>query len=312
MNQHPVISVIIPVYGVEKYIVECAESLFEQDYANLQFIFVNDGTKDRSIEVLRDLINAKYSHMWEQITIVDKENGGLPAARRTGLEHVSGDYIYNVDPDDWLTPGSLRKIADVAAKTDADIIYFDYVKEYENRSSVKKEGVYSGNTRSEYVRDMYNHNAYGTLCNKCIKTSLFRDHEIYVPKYGYAEDCYVSVQLAGYSSVIERLDEVVYHYRKNNPTSLTRNSRKRRKEEYAMNFLDLYERYRDIPAESNPIASIMDDIIIQAGWYSIFYGLNLFGRYPYLAATVRKASMRSGTDVFFPAQILTKLVALLK
>ena len=159
---------------------------------------------------------------------------------------------------------------------------------------------------------MYNHNAYGTLCNKCIKASLFHDHEIYVPKYGYAEDCYLSVQLAGYSSVIERLDEVVYHYRKNNPTSLTRNSRKRRKEEYAMNFLDLYERYRDIPAESNPIASIMDDIIIQAGWYSIFYGMNLFGRYPYLAAAVRKASMHIGTDVFFPAQILTKLVALFK
>lgn len=312
MNQNPVISVILPVYGVEKYIVECAESLFRQDYENLQFIFVNDGTKDRSIEVLRDLIDEKYSHMWERIVIVDKENGGLPAARRTGLEHAAGDYIYNVDPDDWLTPGSMSKIAASAAKTDADIVYFDYVKEYENRSSIKKEGEYSGRTKSEYVRDMYNHKAYGTLCNKCIKTSLFHEHEIHVPKYGYAEDCYLSVQLAGYSSVIERLDEVVYHYRKNNPTSLTRNSRKRRKEEYAMNFLDLYERYRDVPVQSNPIASIMDDIIIQAGWYSIFYGMNLFGRYPYLASAVRKARMRLGTDVFFPAQIITKLVSLFK
>lgn len=312
MERKPSISVVVPIYGVEKYIAQCAESLFEQSYDDLQFVFINDGTKDRSMEVLKDLVDSRYQHLQEKIVIVNKENGGLPAARRTGLEHVTGDYIYNVDPDDWISPGSIEKIAQIAAATDADIVYFDYVKEYESRSSIKKEGAYSGESKAEYVRDMYNHKAYGTLCNKCIKTSLFHEHEIYVPKYGYAEDCYLSVQLAGYSSVIVRLDEIVYHYRKNNPTSLTRNGRKKRKAEYAMNFLDLYEKYSALPVESNPITPIMDDIVMQAGWYSVFYGLNLFNKYPYLASAVRKAKVHLGTDVWLPAQLLTKFIALFK
>lgn len=312
MERKPLISVVVPIYGVEKYIAQCAESLFDQSYDALQFVFVNDGTKDRSMEVLRSLIDSKYQHLQDRIMIINKKNGGLPAARRTGLEHVTGDYVYNVDPDDWISPGSMAKIAQVAAVTDADIVYFDYVKEYESRSSIKKEGIYSGVSKTAYVKDMYNHNAYGTLCNKCIKTSLFREHEIYVPKYGYAEDCYLSVQLAGYSSIIARLDEVVYHYRKNNPTSLTRNGRKKRKAEYAMNFLDLYEKYSVVPAESNPIIPIMDDIVMQAGWYSIFYGLDLFSKYPYLASAVRKAKVHLGTDVWLPAQLLTKFIALFK
>ena len=312
MERKPIISVVVPIYGVEKYIAQCAESLFQQSYDALQFVFVNDGTKDRSMEVLQDLIDSRYQHMQERIVVVNKVNGGLPSARRAGLEHATGDYIYNVDPDDWLTPGSMEKIARVAADTDADIVYFDYVKEYDTRSSIKKEKFYCAETKAEYVSDMYNHNAYGTLCNKCIKTSLFRDHQIYVPRYGYAEDCYLSVQLAGYSSTIARLDEVVYHYRKNNPSSLTRHGRKKRKEEYAMNFLDLYEKYRNVPADSNPIAPIMDDIVMQAGWYSIFYGLDLFNRYPYLAGAVRKAKVHLRTDVWLPAQLLTKFIALFK
>lgn len=308
----PVISIVVPIYGVERYIEQCARSLFAQSYDALQFVFVNDGTKDRSMEILNGLIESEYSHLKDRIVIVDKKNGGLPAARRTGLEHVTGDYVYNVDPDDWISDGSMEKIASVAESTDADIIYFHYVKEYENRSSVKTEGFYTGADRASYVRNMYNHRAYGTLCNKCIKTSLFRDHQIFVPSYGHAEDCCISVQVAGYSSRIERLDEIIYHYRKNNPTSLTRNGLKRRKKEYAMNFLGLYSKYMGLPADENPIASIMDDIAIQVGWYSIFYGLGLFSKYDFLASAIRKARMKTKTDVWLPAQFLTKLLALIK
>ena len=309
MSSPVTISLIIPVYGVEKYIAEFADSVFGQSYPYLQFIFVNDGTKDSSIDILNDLIENKYAHLRDRIVIVDKANGGLPAARATGIEYATGDYVYHVDPDDWLTPDSLVKVAAKARETQADIVYFNYAKEYSNRSSIKREGLYTGNDKAEYIRDMYNHRAFGTFCNKCIKSSLYREHVIYSPEYQYAEDCYVTVQLVGYSSVIERLDEVVYHYRKNNPASITRQNRKRRKKEYAMNFLDLYEKYRDVPSAENPVEVLFDDILIQAGWYSIAYGLDLFKRYPYLAEAICKARIRTGSDVWLPAQLLTKLVA---
>ena len=93
---------------------------------------------------------------------------------------------------------------------------------------------------------------------------------------------------------------------------ITKQNRKKRRREYAMNFLDLYEKYRDVPSDENPVAVLFDDILIQAGWYSIAYGLNLFRRYPYLAADIRKAKLRSGSDVWPPLQLFVKLYALLK
>ena len=309
---NPKISIIAPIYGVERYIVEFAESVLSQSYPHLEFIFVNDGTKDRSVELLEELIERKYAHLKPQIKIVHKTNAGLPAARRTGWENATGDYIYNVDSDDWLSEGSLQKIADKIAQTDADIVYFNYVKEYPTRSSVKKERKYDADEQRKYVRNMYNHLSFGTLCNKCVRRSLFEEHTIYSPKYGYAEDCFVSTQIVGYSRSIAYLDEDIYHYRKGNPNALTGQQRKKRKREYALNFIDLYEKYRDVPTAENPVAVLFDDIIIQAGWYSIAYGLDLFKEYPWLAKEVRKAKMRFGTDVWMASQIITKLYCLFK
>ena len=313
MNNAPKISIIAPIYGVEQYIVEFADTVLSQSYPHIEFIFVNDGTKDRSIELLEALIADKYEHLRPQIMIIHKLNGGLPAARRTGIDNATGDYIYHVDSDDWLSEGAIEKIAAKIVATDADIVYFNYVKEYPSRSSIKRDRSYANGTQHEFVRNMYNHRSFGSLCNKCVRRSLYTENTIYVPKYGYAEDCYVSTQLVGYSKSVAYLDENVYHYRKGNPNALTGHHRRKRKREYALNFIDLYEKYRDVPADRNPVACIFDDILMQAGWYSIFYRLDLFKEYPWLAKAVRGAKIRGdGSDVPIIAQLITKLWVLFK
>ena len=239
------ISLIVPIYGVETYIAEFAHSALGQSYPHIQYVFVNDGTKDNSMQILEKIINECYSHRKGQIVIVNKLNGGLPAARHTGVQHATGDYIFHADPDDWLSENAIALIADKIEETGSDVIYFNYVKEYESRSSVKKEREYDISQKDLYIRNMYNHRAFGTLCNKCIKRSLYETNGIHHPLYPYAEDCFLSVQLAGYARSMAYLDMEVYHYRKNNPHSITRQGRKRRKEEYAMNFLNLYELYKD-------------------------------------------------------------------
>ena len=83
---------------------------------------------------------------------------------------------------------------------------------------VKQDGIYT-TLKRVYIRDMYNHKAFGTLCNKCVKRRLYEDNNVYHPLYSYAEDCFLSVQLVGYARSIEYLDMEVYHYRKNNPHS---------------------------------------------------------------------------------------------
>ena len=313
MNNAPKISIIAPIYGVEQYIVEFADTVLSQSYPHIEFIFVNDGTKDSSIELLEALIADKYEHLRPQIKIIHKLNGGLPAARRTGIDNATGDYIYHVDSDDWLSEGAIEKIAAKIIATDADIVYFNYVKEYPSRSSIKRDRSYANGAQREFVRNMYNHRSFGSLCNKCVRRSLYTENTIYVPKYGYAEDCYVSTQLVGYSKSVAYLDENVYHYRKGNPNALTGHHRRKRKREYALNFIDLYEKYRDVPADRNPVACIFDDILMQAGWYSIFYRLDLFKEYPWLAKAVRGAKIRGGgSDVPIIAQLITKLWVLFK
>lgn len=313
MSRPITISVIAPIYGVEMYIEEFAESVLSQSYPHIEFIFVNDGTKDRSIDILERVIDGRYSHLKSRIKIVHKANGGLPAARVTGLEHVTGDYVFHVDSDDWVECDAVAKIVARIEETDADIVYFNLYKEYPQRSKPKRERVYAEDAQREYVRNMYNHRSFACVWNKCFRHSLYVENTIHSPKYSYAEDCYVTTQLVGYSKRIAFLDEYLYHYRKGNPNAITGQQRRKRKREYALNFIDLYLKYKDVPKEQNPVACIFDDILMQAGWYSIFYRLDLFKEYPWLAKAVRGAKIRGGgSDVPIVAQLLTKIVVWFK
>lgn len=312
MNKPITISIVAPIYGVENYITKFTESVFSQSYPHIEFIFVNDGTKDNSIKVLNDIIDSKYNHLRPYIKIINKENEGLPAARNTGLKFVTGDYVCHVDSDDWLSANSIAKIAAKIEETNADVIYYNLIKEYPTRSKNKKERYYRPDAQREYVCNMYNHRSFASVCNKCFRVSLYKENVIYTPKYGYAEDCYVTTQLIGYSKSIAYLDEYVYHYRKGNPNALTGQRLRKRKKEYALNFIDLYEKYKDIPKEKNPVACIFDDILMQLGWYSIFYRLGFFKTYPWLAKAVRSAKIKRGSDVPILAQLFTKLVVLFK
>ena len=302
------ISLVAPIYGVEKYIQKFADSALGQTYPFIQFVFVNDGTKDASIQVLNSVIDKDYAHLRDRITIVNKENAGLPAARKTGMEYVTGDYVWHVDPDDWLEKDAVQKIADcIKSKNYPDLIYFDLYKEYPDKTKVKKQKDFSIEEKDEYIRSMYNHHSYGCVWNKCVKRSLYLKNKVYFSKYTYAEDIYLSSQLVGYAGSIAHLSEHLYHYRKGNPNAITKGNRKRRRGEYALNFIDMYLKFKDLPKENNPVAAIFDDMLMQAGWYSLRYNLGLFKSYPWLAEQVRMIRLKSGTDVWIPAQIITKL-----
>ena len=99
-------SVIVPVYNVEAYLEQCLESLKVQDYGDLEVVCVNDGSTDRSREIL-----AEWEARMPQMRVIDRENGGLSAARNTGLEAATGDYVVFVDSDDWVESTMLGTLA---------------------------------------------------------------------------------------------------------------------------------------------------------------------------------------------------------
>lgn len=123
MNQ-PTLSLIIPIYNVEKYLEECIESVLAQNLDDMEIVLVDDGSTDSSGDIAD-----RYAQKHTQITAFHKPNGGLASARNYGLERASGKYIAFLDSDDTWIKGNLKKILDFGISNDADIIIFDYIQE---------------------------------------------------------------------------------------------------------------------------------------------------------------------------------------
>lgn len=273
----PVISIIIPIYGVERYIGRFAESVLGQKYPHIQFVFVNDGTKDNSMQILDDLIKEKYSHLKERIIIINKENGGLPSARKIGMKYVTGDYVWHIDSDDWIEEDAVQKIADFTVSQNfPDVIYFDFFKEYTDKTKLKREREYTTGEKDKYIINMFNHDSYACVWNKCVRRRVYIDNEVAFPRFSYAEDTYLTTQLVGYADRICHLAQPLYHYRKDNPLAITRQNSRKRHREYALNFLDLYERYKDVPMERNPVSVILRQMLRRVRWYNLIYHLGIF------------------------------------
>lgn len=119
------LSIIIPVYQVEKYIRPCLESVFKQGLNDEDFelIIVNDGTKDRSMEMIADIISQH-----DNVTIINQENQGLSVARNNGIAAARGEYILMPDSDDLLVEGSLKPLLEKALETKADLVVADFLK----------------------------------------------------------------------------------------------------------------------------------------------------------------------------------------
>lgn len=111
------ITVIIPIYNVSKYLKNCLESVINQTYKNLEIICINDGSTDNSLQILKE-----YKERDERIIIIDKKNAGVSAARNDGIEKASGEYLFCVDGDDYIDEDFFEKFYNNAKKNDSDLV----------------------------------------------------------------------------------------------------------------------------------------------------------------------------------------------
>lgn len=309
MRSEPyIVSVIVPIYGVERYIARFAHSLLGQTYTDVQFVFVNDGTKDRSVAILREIIEDCYPHLWPQILIIDKENAGLPKARETGLQHATGEYVLFADSDDWLESDALETIVDAIGHTHADLIYFDLVKEYAHKSSYRRERDYTAATKMDFIINMFNYKSAGYTVTKCFRKRLYDDHTIYTPLLGMHEDIYLMSQIIFYAQSMVHIPRALYHYRKDNPDSLCAQDRKRRHLASTTNLLDLYEHYRSC-LQGSPIEEAAGSILMRAGQHSLVHGHDFFDSHPYLAGDIAKTPLSGRYRTALPMQVVVKLYA---
>lgn len=125
------ISVIVPVYNVERYLTKCIESITSQSYRQLEIILVDDGSKDSSGKMCDS-----FSHSDTRIKVIHKDNQGLGMARNTGIDHATGEFIAFIDSDDYIEPEAFSKLIDYISKYDGDVYYFGH---YIVSNSTKRE-----------------------------------------------------------------------------------------------------------------------------------------------------------------------------
>ena len=301
------ISLIAPIYGVEKYIRQFAESVLAQTYEDIQFIFVNDGTKDSSMEILEALIEEQFSHLRPRIVIVNKENGGLPSARKAGLEVAEGEYILFADSDDWLDTDAVERVVAEAVRTDADIVYFDLVKEYgEGKRSVKHERHYTAENRLQWIENMFNYRSFGYTVTKCFRRKLYTDNQIVFPKLGMHEDICLMAQIIFYAQSIAQLPEPLYHYRKDNPAAMCSQRRSVRHTASSRNMMGVVEGFKD-NLKGSPMEFVADGVVLRAGWHSIIHDCDLFEEFPWLSEAIKKAKVSTHYRTPLLFQIFVKI-----
>ena len=210
------VSVIIPIYGVEKYIERCARSLFEQTLDDIEYIFVNDCTKDKSINILTQTLE-DYPKRKEQVTIVNHPyNKGLPQARKTGIMLARGEYIIHCDSDDWVDTKAYENMWQIAKSNDYDIIFCDYYN---------SDGINHHNNhikmclnKSEATLDIIKNMSW-TLWRAMVKQTLYNNYIIY-PTENNGEDFALMCQLLHYSNKIHHI-KIPYYYYFNNSNSIS-------------------------------------------------------------------------------------------
>lgn len=215
------VSVLIPVYGVERYIEECARSLMEQTYGDIEYIFVDDCTPDDSINRLRDVIG-RYPQREPQVKILThSRNSGLAAARLSALEAATGDAVLIVDSDDYIAAKAVECLVGAMQAQGVDIVDGGYA--IVAHGKVVKDGVPPHVTGDKYLKMILCQNVEpNRIWGRLIKRSLFADGITFTPGIDYCEDYSVLPRLL-YLAKRGWVDNCVYFYRNDNPDSYTNN-----------------------------------------------------------------------------------------
>lgn len=212
----PIISIIVPIYNVEKYLPKCIDSILNQTFKEFELILVDDGSLDNSGRICDE-----YSKKDKRIRVIHKENGGVSSARNVGVESSLGNYIGFVDPDDYIDKYMYQKMIDMCTIKNADIAICKFVREINGQISEAKDGFYIRELDNvEGLRECFKGILYRhSLCNKLFKKKCFEG--IRFPEGRIHEDLSTTYRLLANSNKSVYINYSGYIYVKRENSILT-------------------------------------------------------------------------------------------
>lgn len=211
------VSVIVPVYNAEKYLKKCLDSLNKQTLETIEIICINDGSTDKSLEILND-----YAKKDSRIKVISKENGGAGSARNVGLENVNGKYVAFVDADDWVDSDIFEKLYNLSESKNTDIIIFKMLDYDEKNDEFYKSDYYKIKPLNEFnnklfkIKDIENSlfKITTSTANKFYNTEFLKKSGARFPEGFIFEDNPFFFDLMLKADKIFLLDEYVYYRRR--------------------------------------------------------------------------------------------------
>lgn len=271
------VTVIIPVYNVEAYIERCARSLYEQSYQYIEYIWINDATPDRSIDLL-NVITREYPHRQLDVHILDYSiNMGPQVARNIGISFASGDYIFQCDADDWADKGMIESLVNHAEKEQADIVWCDFYKTYSHREVIISQKYRPHNM--ECIRNLLSEKMHGGYWNKLIRKGLYDENRItFSEKANICEDLRGSIQLFYYARKVSYYPKAFYHYVQDNVASLSANI--------------THEKHLELFVNIDAILTFLEEKQLTVEFAKDINYLKLLAKRPYLISTDRVTVMK--------------------
>lgn len=222
------ISIIVPIYNVEKYLNKCIESIVNQTYENIEIILIDDGSNDNS-----GIICDEYAKKDNRIIVVHKENGGVSSARNKGLKIAKGEWISFVDADDWIEQTFCQTLLNKVTQEQADIALCGYNRITDNRIekiNANNQEVFL-NSNEYLVKSLNPQTGFGFCHMKLIKKEVLKSIS-FNERIEVGEDALFNIQLSTYIKKAVFLKQPLYNYRINNQSVV-----KRYDENYANKYL---------------------------------------------------------------------------
>lgn len=205
------VSIIVPIYGVEKYLAKCIESIMNQTYTNIEIILVDDGSKDLCPQICDE-----FQKKDTRIKVIHKKNGGLSDARNVGISKATGDYISLIDSDDFVSPTFIEDLLILLTKENCDIAICDYYmfsnQDFKGTNTVSTNGCNYFNGKKEIMNNFFNKRCGKTVVawNKLYKRELFNN--VYYPVGKNYEDEATTYKLFYNAKKVGYLDKQLYYY----------------------------------------------------------------------------------------------------
>lgn len=236
------ISIIVPIYNTEKYLVRCLDSLINQTYKNIEILCINDGSTDNSLNILNE-----YATKDKRIIVINQTNSGAATARNNGLDNATGQFLMFCDSDDYYEPDMCQKMINAILSYNVDLVMCDckYIKEEYFTTTRTQKDIKYHNLKLIGFHSI-NKNNYDIinviLWNKIFKTSLVEKYHISFPDVYEHDDASFILKYLAISSSYYGLNEILYNYNISNPNSLMENLYRKNNQ----NHFDFLYAYNDV------------------------------------------------------------------